>query len=131
MHEQYGVLTQRFDWNQAHAKATGGFTDGGGIGVAILAGTALLAIWGHEAGIDNPGIMAESDELPSPVVGTGAGFHDNHGGRRIDKERQELFAGQCFLDDDRVVRINTTDGDGILGQINTETDNMGQGLAHS
>jgi len=61
-------------------------------------------------------------------MGTGAGFHGDHGGWRIGKERQQLFAGQCFFDGHMIVLVDTADREGMLGQIDTETDNMGHGV---
>src|SRR5699024_1694060 len=58
------------------------------------------------------------------------GFHGDHGRGRIGKERQQLFSGDCFLDDDMLVLVDAADGEGILGEIDTETDNMGHGLLH-
>lgn len=85
---------------------------------------------GHQSGIDDAGIVALCDEL-TPVMGTGARFRGDHRNGRIGEERKHFTPRQRFPGYDVVVVVDTADGEGILGEIDTETDNMRHGFPHS
>lgn len=124
MDQQDGLLIDGLDGNEAHRRSAGGFTNGGGIVEVVLAGAALVAIGGDEAGIDGPGIVAQRGEFTCPVMGAGTGLHGDEGGRRVGEELEQAGAVEGFSDGDVSGVVDAADREGILGQIDTEADNV-------
>lgn len=124
MNQQDGLLIDAFNGDEAHSRSPCRFADGDGVVEIILPGAALVAIGGDEAGIDDPGLMAELGELPRPVVGAGAGLHGDDDGRCVGEELEQAGAVEGLSQHDVPVLINAADGKGILGQINTDADNL-------
>ena len=58
-----------------HLRSTGRFTDGGSIVGVVLAAFALEPIRGCQVGGDDTSVQTQRDQLASPMVGAGAGFH--------------------------------------------------------
>jgi|TARA_R100001440_G_scaffold50707_1_gene70726 hypothetical protein len=87
---QYGSGCSRPDarrWARSVCWSIRGFTDGLGIIVVVLAALAVRSV---KAGRNDPGIVAEPGQLPSPVASAGAGLHANQARWQLRKERQQF-----------------------------------------
>jgi hypothetical protein len=89
-----GLLIDGFDGDGRDGLVASGFEEGLGIGPV---GLVALAIAGHVSGGQQSHGVAEGLELPAPVVGGAAGFHEDAGRWLMQEEGTEASATEAML----------------------------------
>ncbi|CAL4866977.1 hypothetical protein MMA231_01224 [Asticcacaulis sp. MM231] len=113
------LLDVTLDCNEPHGRPHRCLANGFGIGRVVL---LSLYEWFDVNGWKQADFMSQLRDLPSPIVGAGAGFHSDNASLQARKIGKQLAAGNLTTKQNGALEIRHMNLDRILCQI--ETNNV-------
>ena len=125
---EHALLLGALDWHEAHVRARHCLADRLSICRVVLAPL--------HGGLDigrrhQPHLMPKPDELPRPVVRSRAGLDAHEAGWQPREEPDDLRSSQPSTKDDSALLIDTVDLEHVLGEVETNRDNLHGGRRSS